>query len=231
VAWSNDTNFYLVWADGWKPGHAYYFDDEYFWDYYAADHIYVYDNFASNAWTGLWWAATHVNSPIDSWHAFNNTFVDCYRGVSLIVLASDQSTNSITNSQIRNNLFYCPSGSCINYSGPTVTNGLVWSNNLWPAVSAYPYAGAGDIINANAQLTKIADWRTIAAGIMSSNDFKLQVSSPAINKGVALGASYNTDYFGTTRPQGSAWDIGAHEYGASGGDTTAPGVPSGLNVR
>jgi len=64
----------------------------------------------------------------------------------------------------------------------------------------------------------------------ASNDFHLQAGSPAIDKGAdlsALGFSYDKD--GTSRPQGTAWDIGAYEY-ISGG-TTSPSAPRNLRIR
>ncbi len=45
----------------------------------------------------------------------------------------------------------------------------------------------------------------------SGASFYLQNSSPAINKGSAVDAP-GTDYTGTTRPQGSGYDIGAYEF-------------------
>jgi hypothetical protein len=38
-----------------------------------------------------------------------------------------------------------------------------------------------------------------------------QAGSPLIDHGVTLGSPYNVDYLGTSRPQGSAYDIGAYE--------------------
>jgi hypothetical protein len=37
----------------------------------------------------------------------------------------------------------------------------------------------------------------------------------ARDKGVNLSSYYTTDFLGTSRPQGAAWDIGAFEYKAS----------------
>ena len=45
---------------------------------------------------------------------------------------------------------------------------------------------------------------------LSSGDFRLPASSPAINAGVAT--TITRDYVGTSRPQGSGYDIGAYEY-------------------
>jgi parallel beta-helix repeat protein len=47
-------------------------------------------------------------------------------------------------------------------------------------------------------------------------DFHLTGNSPAIDAGSTAGAP-GTDYDGNTRPQGAGYDIGAFEYGSSGG--------------
>jgi len=72
-------------------------------------------------------------------------------------------------------------------------------------------------------------------------NFNLQSGSPAIDKSVEH-SGYNTfvitygidirkDKRGVTRPQGSAWDIGAYEYGGSATDTTPPARPTGLRIN
>ncbi len=48
-----------------------------------------------------------------------------------------------------------------------------------------------------------------------NDDFRLAQGSPAVDAGTAVGSEYNTDYFGTPRPQGPGWDIGAIEYRTS----------------
>jgi hypothetical protein len=58
----------------------------------------------------------------------------------------------------------------------------------------------------------------------SSYDFHLQSGSPAIDSGITL-AAVTTDIDGTTRPQGTALDLGAREYVSSG---TNPPVISGV---
>ena len=63
----------------------------------------------------------------------------------------------------------------------------------------------------------------------NSNFLKLSPTSPAINKGVNVGIT--NDYIGTSRPQGTGYDIGAYEYPSGGsGDITPPSAPTGVTV-
>jgi parallel beta-helix repeat protein len=57
-------------------------------------------------------------------------------------------------------------------------------------------------------------------------DFRVQAGSPAIDAGAALGAPYNVDIVGTSRPQPAVglYDIGAYEF-VSGGISTPPPPP------
>jgi len=63
----------------------------------------------------------------------------------------------------------------------------------------------------------------------SQGDFHLTSGSPAIDAGISL-PEVPTDFEGTPRPQGSAYDIGADEYGSgvSSSPTPTP-LPSGTN--
>jgi hypothetical protein len=45
-----------------------------------------------------------------------------------------------------------------------------------------------------------------------AKDFSLLATSPAIDKGLTLGAPYNTDIRNVSRPTGAGYDIGAYEY-------------------
>ena len=46
---------------------------------------------------------------------------------------------------------------------------------------------------------------------LAGQDYQLQSDSPAINSGITIG-SVTTDKIGTSRPQGSGYDMGAYEY-------------------
>jgi len=47
--------------------------------------------------------------------------------------------------------------------------------------------------------------------ITNACDFRIQAGSPLIGKGVDLSSVFTTDKDGKSRPQGSAWDIGAYQ--------------------
>lgn len=65
---------------------------------------------------------------------------------------------------------------------------------------------------------------------LSNHDLTLTSSSPAKDAGTPAPSSlFDNDYSLVSRPQGSAWDIGAYEY-QFGGGTTIPAAPSGLSV-
>jgi hypothetical protein len=70
-----------------------------------------------------------------------------------------------------------------------------------------------------------------------ARDYRLTAGSAAINAGTTL-SLVTTDKLGAHRPVGSAYDIGAYEYGGAppactkpGGDCVAPSVPTGLTVQ
>ena len=60
----------------------------------------------------------------------------------------------------------------------------------------------------------------------AGKDFRLQASSPAIDKGTAI-SGLSIDFDGKPRPKGAAFDIGAYEYqgSSSTGGSTSPSSP------
>ncbi len=113
---------------------------------------------------------------------------------------------SVSNAVVENNVFYEPqveglrfstSGS---YSNVTVesnltTGGVITASNPGGSVQV-----SGNYDNTDALLVS-----------PSNNDFHLQSTSPAIDRGLTA-PQVTTDLEGTARPQGAAYDVGAYEW-------------------
>lgn len=102
-----------------------------------------------------------------------------------------------------------------------------YNNTCWGNSSGIVISGASNVLRNN--LSPVSDGgsgntlsnnRTPVSGdfVDASNlDFHLQTGSPAIDGGFNLSSIFTTDYDGNTRPAGAAFDIGAYEYGSTGG--------------
>lgn len=151
------------------------------------------------------------------------------------------SQNNISNNTVVNNgyggiLVGAGDGSWVN-SGSVITNNIVYQNGLMPGANGYgieEYGNTGrntyqnNLVSGNGP----SDWRlqngntssgTIGGNPLfasyqqngTNNNYQLQGSSPAINKGTALDApAYDAN--GANRNQGSV-DLGSYEYNAGGG--------------
>lgn len=115
-----------------------------------------------------------------------------------------QIDSSVPAGNVNNNLIWAPNAIIA----------LIGNNNYnWSQYQGLGYDSLG--INADPKFVN-------AAG----QDFHLQSSSPAIDHGTTL-AAVTTDTDGVMRPQGSAYDIGAYEFGSGTTPTpTATPAPS-----
>jgi len=110
--------------------------------------------------------------------------------------------------------------------------GAIFSHNLWSKAPQSIAQSSTDPTYPSYSTPNIADyfakttgWNNLVGATLSEDDFRLlSTATYAINKGTNLGSPYNIDYFGTTRPQGTAWDIGAIEYTST---TTTPNCSEG----
>ena len=143
---------------------------------------------------------------------YNNTIVNSSGSSALQVKGGGSSTWVIKNNII---------------DGGKVTNdttGVTYANNLYTGLSSFQasrYGWAlksGEFVETNLNLIFTTP---------SNQDYTLFSTSRAVDAGLDLSASYTDDLLGTTRPQGSAYDIGAYEYVSGIADTTAPAVSAG----
>ncbi len=138
----------------------------------------------------------HIGGPgINLWSGNNRTLV---YGNSVYNNATYQIQIDFgTNSNVRNNILSLGNG-----TGTLLDNGTTTTKDYQLCTSGC--TGTNTI-------------NSVAAFFVSPGtaDFHLIAGSPAINSGFALGFPYNTDIANTSRPQGTAYDIGAYEFIAS----------------
>jgi len=155
---------------------------------------------------------------------YNNTVYDGGESNSLIMYLYDGSGKSdFSGAQIKNNIFI-PASNIGSYGGVISVgssgSNVQVSNNYVAKIGSWgPVSGFSDTNGINGGDPKFAN-----AG---AEDFHLLSTSPAIDRGVTL-AGVVDDKDGTSRPQGSAYDMGAYE-GQGGGcspcDPTPPPPP------
>ncbi len=133
----------------------------------------------------------------------------------------DDRSSTIDNLKIKNNIFYSSSSSVRPFEiYETCTSGCNVGGNLFYSSLNNPIYYAGEAYT-------VSEWNNLSfvetdfSGDprfinVAAHDFHLQATSPAIDKGINLGLPYNVDKEGTSRPQGSTYDIGAYEFIGSG---------------
>jgi len=130
--------------------------------------------------------------------------------------------NFISNNTIFNNTLY---GFVMNSGTATLRNNIFWNNGSSITVNGGTITSSNNICSStNTGCSLFSDPRFVNA---ATNDFHLQASSPAIDSGLIL-PGVTTDFDGVSRPQGSAYDIGAYEYKAG---NSAPAAPANLRIR
>jgi len=143
-----------------------------------------------------------------------------------------------SNVEVHNNTVYNNMGSGISI---TATNGIKLSNNLVVGNGSGGTSSGSSNISSDYNLwaPSNATWsdgthsiiQTSTAGITANpagGDFHLISGSPAVDRGVNLSATgFAVAVDGILRPQGTAWDIGAYEFGAN---PSSPSPPTNLQI-
>jgi len=174
----------------------------------------------------------------DSWGTPNgvtirNNIIDTIVSGSAILSYGSQSLGV----SIYNNTIYKASGFCITSQGGTyeLRNNVCLSNNgdgtqtslsgtFTSTNNAFSGTWGGTCTSCVAGLSINA--LTNVAG----KDFSVPVGSVLTDRGITL-TSFSVDYVGTSRPQGSGWDIGAREFNINSGDMVPPIPPTGLTIN
>ena len=151
---------------------------------------------------------------VDTFGAFGCRDVQIFNNTVYANKTAGLTINATNSIQVSNNLFI---GNTSGGSSSGSSN-LTSDYNLWaPSKASWP-EGAHSIV------------QTSTSGItvnQTNGDFHLMNGSPAIDEGVNLsGTGFDTALDRTSRPQGSAWDIGAYEFGTS----APPSAPTNLRV-
>jgi hypothetical protein len=187
-------------------------------------------------------------NPQPDYHIYNNSFMDARKAVTLRTLTTAWAlTNG--NIRIKNNVFFNTS-STGNYmvecglDGNSQPDELDYNRyvtgrsdqkvaSMFSGTRVYwtlsELRSAGFEKNGsygNPLFTNTTYGLGSSSGL---NDLSLRTDSPCVNAGVDLSAFFSDDFSGVSRPQGSAWDVGAFEL--PGGGAQSPGKPANLRIK
>ena len=174
----------------------------------------IYDNSYHGILVEAYSACTGLN-------IYNNTFAHPDSGNSgqLLCIYHDMEDINVKNNIFTTKQSTYPSNLVGIELHPTTIN-AVFDNNQY-----YHPAGESSMFYINGSSYSWTSWKSTFSQDADSqwgdpdfidqdaDDYKLLVTSPCIDEGANIGVT--EDYSGYTRPEGSGYDIGAHEYGGS----------------
>lgn len=176
--------------------------------------IYVYNNVVIGPSHTEDYCATLYTYGQGPTYWYNNTVYNC--GTANVNNPLFQIRTGTASTTLKNNIFYAKTGTLkyfVNMGSVTPTN----TNNCWYGIGAFASHVSGDYgTNANSVEADPV--------FISTSDFHLQSSSPCIDTGVDLSATFTKDKDGVTR---STFDIGAYEYIIEYSRGDEGGLPTG----
>lgn len=129
----------------------------------------------------------------------NNLMHDISTGITIAL------TNTV--SHVDYNSYYFSNGIKMATIGDRGTSSFFYDFNQW-------------------QLAMRFDQHSIIGDQLLNSQYKLTNNSPVKDAGISLTDYFSTDKDGVSRPQGTAWDIGAYEY-----ETFSPAHPRNLTLQ
>jgi Right handed beta helix region len=179
----------------------------------------------SSKFAGVGYAESH------NWIISNNTLAYSRQESGLVIWGS-----RCNNTRVENNIFYenANAGTSLHANGvkfvSTSCTGIKINNNIafasgsggtrfltgTSAKEGVHFTQSSNIVN-----TVNPKFVNAPATMPSSPNFALVSGSPAIDRGLSISTT-KISYPGTTRPQLSAFDVGAYEYYSNGTALTAP---------
>lgn len=199
----------------------------------ASTVLYVYNNVALHLGDGNLFMVRSYDSTNPMSYIYENTFVAVPQGYYYMHTVVMEKRGTLKNNIIAWICDACNGGGNMNANGPAaqmyvadVLNNVYYSEYQGTAVpttfGAYNggvwHGTGGQIISETS--VPWNDWLSMGGNGWNANpnfvnlnnrNFKVQSGSVAIDNGLALGALYNKDFLGVSRPQGAGWDIGAYE--------------------
>jgi len=161
--------------------------------------------------------------------AYNNTGGP---GISVEYQGGDRASNV----KFYNNSLSGNSLAIVSMRGNGITGDFYIKNNIASAASFASiggkiYGGYNNFYGTLSGYTRTEGDLNVDPQFISSTNLQLQAGSPCINAGANLSSEFTTDALGYTRNIGN-WDMGAYEYGASGGggDPFPPAAPTNLRI-